>query len=176
VFIDLAGSTALAANSPPDHVAAVLNGFFRIVVGVIDRYGGYINKFEGDAALAIFGAPLSLDNPSAQALGAARALRAALTADRDMPDFGMGVTYGRMFAGNIGAEDRYEYTVIGDPVNEAARLSDLAKSKAGRLLASASAVSESGPDEAVYWRTGEDVLLRGRQQPTTLSEPADGIT
>ena len=66
--------------------------------------------------------------------------------------------------------------MIGDPVNEAARLSDLAKSKAGRLLASASAVSESGPDEAVYWRTGEDVLLRGRQQPTTLSEPADGIT
>jgi adenylate cyclase len=175
VFIDLAGSTALAANSPPDDVAAVLNAFFRIVVGIIDKYGGYINKFEGDAALAIFGAPLTLDNPCAQALGAARSLREALTADRDMPDFGIGVTYGRVFAGNIGAEDRYEYTVIGDPVNEAARLSDLAKSKAGRLLASAIAVSESGPDEAGYWQTGEDVLLRGRQQPTTLSEPSEGI-
>ena len=175
VFIDLAGSTALAATSPPDHVAAVLNAFFRTVVGIIDDYGGYINKFEGDAALAIFGAPLALDNPCAQALGAARALRAALTADRDMPDFGIGVTYGRVFAGNIGAEDRYEYTVIGDPVNEAARLSDLAKSKAGRLLTSAIAVSQSGPDETAHWRTGEDVLLRGRQQPTTVAEPAHEI-
>jgi adenylate cyclase len=171
VFIDLTGSTALAATSSPDHVAGVLNAFFRIVVGVIDKYGGSINKFEGDAALAIFGAPLALGNPCAQALGAARSLREALTAEPDMPDFGIGVTYGHVFAGNIGAEDRYEYTVIGDPVNEAARLSDLAKSKAARLLASAIAVSESGPDEAAYWQPGEEVLLRGRQLPTTLAEP-----
>lgn len=171
VFIDLTGSTALAATSSPDHVAAVLNAFFRIVVGIIDQYGGYINKFEGDAALAIFGAPLSIGNPCGQALSAARSLREALTADSEMPDFGIGVTYGRVFAGNIGAEDRYEYTVIGDPVNEAARLSDLAKSKAGRLLASAVTVAESNPDEAAYWQTGEDVLLRGRHQPTTLAEP-----
>jgi adenylate cyclase len=171
VFIDLAGSTALAATSSPDHVAAVLNAFFRIVVGIIDEYGGYINKFEGDAALAIFGAPMPLGDPCAQALAAGRALRGALSAEREMPDFGIGVTYGRVFAGNIGAEDRYEYTVIGDPVNEAARLSDLAKSKATRLLASAVTVSKSGPDEATYWQTGEDVLLRGRHQPTTLAEP-----
>jgi adenylate cyclase len=171
VFIDLAGSTALAATSSPDHVAAVLNAFFRIVVGIIGNHGGYINKFEGDAALAIFGAPLALVNPCAQALNAGRSLREALTADREMPDFGIGVTYGRVFAGNIGAEDRYEYTVIGDPVNEAARLSDLAKSNAGRLLASAITVAESGPEEAAHWQTGEDVLLRGRQQPTTLAEP-----
>lgn len=171
VFIDLAGSTALAATSSPDRVAAILNAFFRIVVGVIGEYGGYINKFEGDAALAIFGAPLALGDPCAQALGAARALREALTADREMPNFGIGVTYGAVFAGNIGAEDRYEYTVIGDPVNEAARLSDLAKTKAGRLLASAITVAGSGSDEAAHWQTGEDVLLRGRQQVTTLAEP-----
>jgi adenylate cyclase len=171
VFIDLAGSTALAATSSPDHVAAVLNAFFRIVVGIIDEYGGYINKFEGDAALAIFGAPMTLGDPCAQALGAARALREALRVEREMPDFGIGVTYGRVFAGNIGAEDRYEYTVIGDPVNEAARLSDLAKSRASRLLASAITVSASGHDEAARWQTGEDVLLRGRHQSTTLAEP-----
>jgi adenylate cyclase len=171
VFIDLAGSTAIAATSPPDRVAAILNAFFRIVVGVIDQYGGYVNKFEGDAALAIFGAPLTLSNPCDQALGAARALRAALTAEPGMPDFGIGVTYGLVFAGNIGVEDRYEYTVIGDPVNEAARLSDLAKAKPGRLLASAVTVAQSDPDEAAVWQTGEQVLLRGREQPTTLAEP-----
>jgi adenylate cyclase len=171
VFIDLAGSTTLAATNPPEHVADVLNTFFRIVVSVIDSYGGYVNKFEGDAALAIFGAPTSLDDPAGKALGAGRSLRDALTAHEGMPDFGIGVTHGRVFAGNIGAENRYEYTVIGDPVNAAARLSDLAKTRAARVLASASTVSESSDDEAAHWRTGEDVVLRGRQQPTTLAEP-----
>jgi adenylate cyclase len=175
VFIDLAGSTTLAANSPPQYVAEVLNAFFRIVVSVIDTYGGYVNKFEGDAALAIFGAPISLDDPAGKALRAARSLRDALTVHGGMPEFGIGVTHGRVFAGNIGAEDRYEYTVIGDPVNAAARLSDLAKARAGRILASASTVSESDPDEAAHWRTGDDVVLRGRRQPTTLAEPADGL-
>jgi adenylate cyclase len=175
VFIDLAGSTTMAANSPPEHVAAVLNAFFRIVVVVIDTYGGYVNKFEGDAALAVFGTPVPLDNPAGKALGAARTLHDALTTHPDMPDFGIGVTHGRVFAGNIGAEDRYEYTVIGDPVNEAARLSDLAKTRVGRILASASTVSESDHDEAAHWQTGDDVVLRGRLQPTTLAEPAHRI-
>jgi adenylate cyclase len=175
VFIDLAGSTTLATNSPPEHVATVLNAFFRIVVVVINTYGGYVNKFEGDAALAIFGAPVGLDDPAGKALSAARSLHDALTADRHMPDFGIGVAHGVVFAGNIGAEDRYEYTVIGDPVNEAARLSDLAKARAGRILTSAGTVSKSDPDEAAHWRTGDDVVLRGRRQPTTLAEPADRI-
>jgi adenylate cyclase len=175
VFIDLAGSTLLAETSPPEHVATVLNAFFRIVVEVIDTYGGYVNKFEGDAALAIFGAPEGLDNPAGKALRAARSLRDALTAHRDMPDFGIGVTHGRVFAGNIGAEDRYEYTVIGDPVNAAARLSDLAKARAGRTLAGAGTVTASDPDEAAHWQTGGDVVLRGRRQPTTIAEPVDRI-
>jgi class 3 adenylate cyclase len=172
VFVDLAGYTALAADNPPDRVAAVLNAFFHIVVDVIDNHGGYVNKFEGDAALAIFGAPLTLDNPAGKALTAARSLRDALKAHRDVPDFGIGVTHGRVFAGNIGAEGRYEYTVIGDPVNEAARLSDLAKNRAGRLLASAIAVSDGGPAEGAHWQVGGDVMLRGRRQATTLAEPA----
>ena len=175
VFVDLAGSTALAANNPPDRVAAVLNAFFRIVVDVIDNHGGYVNKFEGDAALAVFGVPLTLDDPAGKALTAARSLRDALKAHRDVPDFGIGVTHGWVFAGNIGAEGRYEYTVIGDPVNEAARLSDLAKNRAGRLLASASAVSDGGLAEGMHWRVGGDVMLRGRRQPTTLAEAADQI-
>jgi adenylate cyclase len=171
VFIDLTGSTTLAANNPPEYVADVLNEFFRIVVSVIDTHGGYVNKFEGDAALAIFGAPRGLDDPAGNALCAARSLRDALADHSGMPDFGIGVTHGRVFAGNIGAEDRYEYTVIGDPVNAAARLSDLAKERSGRVLASATTVSHSKPDEAAHWRIGDEVTLRGRSEPTILAEP-----
>ena len=170
VFVDLAGFTALAADNPPDRVAAVLNAFFHIVVEVIDNHGGYVNKFEGDAALAVFGPPLTLDDPAGKALIAARSLRDALNAHRDVPDFGIGVTHGFVFAGNIGAEGRCEYTVVGDPVNEAARLSDLAKDHAGRLLASANAVSDGGLDERMHWRVGGEVMLRGRRQPTAFAE------
>ena len=105
----------------------MLNRFFEIVVAAVDDRQGLINKFEGDAALAVFGAPLPSADPESDALATARVLAARL---RGLPmvDFGIGVSAGPVFAGNIGAEHRYEYTVIGDAVNEAARLADRAKS------------------------------------------------
>jgi adenylate cyclase len=65
LFIDLVGSTTLTASRPPQEVAQVLNDFFRIVVSAVDDHHGLINKFQGDAALAVFGAPLALDRPRA---------------------------------------------------------------------------------------------------------------
>ncbi len=90
-----------------------------------------MNKFEGDAALCVFGAPARSDDPAGQALCAARELAERL--EREVPEigFGIGVSAGRAVAGNVGSEHRFEYTVIGDPVNEAARLSDLAKERSG---------------------------------------------
>lgn len=74
-------------------------------------------------------------------------------------------------AGNIGDERRFEYTVIGDPVNEAARLSDEAKAHDGRVLASGAIVEAAGEGEAAHWALGEEVMLRGRTAPTRLSTP-----
>ena len=73
-------------------------------------------------------------------------------------------------AGNVGAADRYEYTVIGDPVNEAARLTELAKEREGRLVASGRALDASAGDEREHWTLGEEVTLRGRREPTTLAQ------
>ncbi len=90
----------------------MLNDFFQIVVAAVDERHGLINKFQGDAALAVFGAPLRIADPASAALSTARALAAEL---RRLPvDFGIGVSAGPVFAGNIGAENRYEYTVVGD--------------------------------------------------------------
>jgi adenylate cyclase len=171
LFIDLVGSTQLAESRPPQEVAEVLNDFFRIVVGAVDEHQGMINKFAGDAALAVFGAPLRMDEPASAALATARALATQL---RQLPvvDFGVGVSAGRVFAGNIGAENRYEYTVIGDAVNEAARLADLAKSSDRRILCSAAAIDRAGAAEREHWAECYSTVLRGRSEPTQVSAPS----
>jgi len=169
LFIDLVGSTQLAATHEPHQVAAVLNDFFRIVVAEVDERDGLINKFQGDAALAVFGAPLRIDDPATAALATARALGAQL--HRLRVDFGIGVSAGPVFAGNIGAENRYEYTVVGDAVNEAARLADRAKDFESRVLCSSAAIDRADEAERRCWQFQGSEILRGRSQLTQISAP-----
>ena len=169
LFIDLVNSTQLAATREPHEVAEVLNEFFRIVVEEVDKHDGLINKFQGDAALAVFGAPLRMDDSASTALRTARALAAEL---RRLPvDFGIGVSAGPVFAGNIGAENRYEYTVVGDAVNEAARLADRAKEFDGRMLCSDAALDRAEDAEREQWALHGSETLRGRSTPTAISAP-----
>ncbi|WP_308214405.1 adenylate/guanylate cyclase domain-containing protein [Mycolicibacterium diernhoferi] len=168
LFIDVTGSTELAMNHSPSEVAEVLNEFFRIVVAAVDEHHGLINKFQGDAALAVFGAPIAAERAAADALATARRLGTTLA--RLTLDFGVGVSAGPVFAGNIGAQNRYEYTVIGDPVNEAARLADVAKSLPGRIAASGAAL-ERADDESGHWAGHGSVILRGRSEPTYIYVP-----
>ncbi|MFC6885792.1 MULTISPECIES: adenylate/guanylate cyclase domain-containing protein [Actinomadura] len=171
IFVDIIGSTRLAADRPPTEVVKLLNDFFAVVVEVIGAHGGWINKFEGDAALAVFGAPLELDSAADRALAAARDLAVRLRGEVPGLRAAVGVSAGEAVAGHIGAEERFEYTVIGDPVNEAARLTDLAKTTEDRVLAAGSLVDAADPAEAAHWWQGEEVTLRGRAEPTRLASP-----
>src|SRR5918999_4768335 len=123
VFVDVLGSTALAGRLPPTQVVKLLNDFFRIVVETVEEHGGWVNKFEGDAALCVFGAPTKRPDPARDALHAARKLCERL--ERGLPgvDAGIGVSAGPAVAGNAGSEGRYQYTGKGDPPDEAVRLS-----------------------------------------------------
>jgi adenylate cyclase len=174
LFIDLAGSTALAHERPPTEVVELLNRFFRLVVEEIEAEGGLINKFEGDAALCVFGAPGELEDPAGSALRAARRLSARVKDELPEVRFGIGVSAGTAVAGNVGAEHRFEYTVIGDPVNEAARLCELAKERSERVLASAAALGLATNGEAGGWRLDGRRVLRGRTVETGLAVPASG--
>lgn len=173
IFTDLIGSTAMAEVLPPGEVVATLNAFFQAVQDTISAQGGWVNKFEGDGALCVFGVPGVQPDHEARALRAARALRvrlAELAAEHPGLDAGIGVSSGTVVAGNVGTEERYEYTVIGRAVNEAARLTDLAKQRPGRLLASEGAVRAAGV-ERTQWVDRGTVGLRGQQTPTVLFEP-----
>jgi adenylate cyclase len=175
LFVDLIGSTSLAQRLSPEHVVELLNEFFSAVVRSAAAEGGWVNKFEGDAALCIFGPPTEDADHAAEALRAARLMHTALSAlATDHPGFdaGIGVSTGMVVAGNVGAEDRYEYTVIGDPVNEAARLTEAAKLDPGRVLASGAAFAAAG-EEAIHWRRCGAQVLRGRAEPTELYGPIE---
>ena len=184
LFIDLIGSTALAASRPATEVVDTLNALFDAVVRCVGAEGGWVNKFEGDGALCVFGAPADQPDHAARALRAARSLRdelARLRAEgRAALDAGIGVSSGTVVAGNVGAEERYEYTVIGDPVNEAARLTELAKEHPARVLAGEQAVraagSNGGGGEEARWTLVGEFELRGRGSPTRAYAPVDSGT
>jgi adenylate cyclase len=174
LFVDLVGSTELATRWAATDVVSLLNRFFTIVVDTVGRHGGWVNKFEGDAALCVFGAPLPDEGCASGALAAARELRGRLSDELPRVDAGIAVSAGLAVAGNVGAEHRFEYTVIGDPVNEAARLCELAKRRPERLLASDAVLERAAGDEAARWRLADAVTLRGRSEPTRMAVPVDG--
>lgn len=173
IFVDIVGSTGVVGSRPPVEVVELLNGFFAVVVDEVERCDGLINKFEGDGALAVFGAPVAQQQPETNALAAARAIAARLR--RDVPEIavGIGVAAGTVVAGNIGAHHRFEYTVIGDPVHEAARLCEMAKKTDAGLLASARTLDAADAAEQRFWKLDDEVVLRGRSTATRLAVPAE---
>jgi adenylate cyclase len=175
LFVDLVGSTGLTRLLEPHDVVGLLNRFFAAVVDAVTAEGGWVNKFEGDAALCVFGPPAGHPDHAPAALRAALCLRdrlLTLTAGELVRvDMGIGVATGKVVAGNLGAEQRYEYTVIGDPVNEAARLTELAKTMPGRILASGATISAS-QDAAGTWCLVDEVVLRGRDERTSIFGPS----
>ncbi|HCG2963623.1 TPA: HAMP domain-containing protein [Corynebacterium striatum] len=169
LFIDVIGSTTFAVNHTPEEVVEELNKFFEHVVEVVHRNKGIINKFQGDAALAIFGAPLNVYDANSMALQAARELRQEL---RGLElQAGIGVAAGHVVAGHIGGADRFEYTVIGDAVNEAARLTELAKDTPGQVLTNSTTLRGANEAEQARWTMMKSIELRGRRRMTRLARP-----
>ncbi|GEP33334.1 adenylate cyclase [Nocardioides szechwanensis] len=172
VFVDLVGSTSYSTEHSPTEVVAVLNRFFEVVVDEVDRHRGLVNKFMGDAVLAVFGAPVDLPDHARAALSAARSMAARLAAEVPEIGAGIGVATGEVVAGYVGHHERFEYTVVGDAVNCAARLTDLAKEVDGRLLATWQSVEAAAGEEGDRWTRHGSTTLRGRSEETVLAVPA----
>jgi adenylate cyclase len=171
LFVDLVGSTTYATEHSAAEVVAVLNRFFEVVVDEVDRHRGMVNKFMGDAVLAVFGAPVDLPGHPQAALSAARSMAARLADEMPEIGAGIGVATGEVVAGYVGHHERFEYTVIGDAVNCAARLTDLAKEVDGRVLATWESVAAATAQETERWTRHGSTTLRGRSDETVLAVP-----
>ncbi len=162
LFVDLKGYTQFAERHDPGEVVEMLNRFFGAVVAVVNREGGWVNKFEGDAALCIFGAPAHQPDHALRAMRAARSLPRQLERDGGPLAAGIGVASGEVLAGFVGTPERHEYTVIGDVVNLASRLCDEAKSRPGGVLVSATSVKRADTKDG--WKPAGRIDVRGRRE------------
>lgn len=165
LFTDIESFTTLAESIPPKQVVKTLNEYFPAVIEPITRYGGVVNQFQGDAMLVTFNVPLE---DSAHADNAVKAAIEIQQASNSRTFAGLplrtriGINSGEVFAGNIGAGDRFNYTVHGDAVNLAARLEQLNKKYKTRILMSESTVDLLSDKDNIE-PLGE-VEIRGKTQ------------
>jgi adenylate cyclase len=172
LFCDVRDFTSFAATAEPPEVVACLNELFEVVVPVVARHGGHVDKFEGDGLMAIFGAPEGFPDH------AERAVRAALEIDRRVNrggeggpfEIGIGINTGSVVAGSIGGGGRLNFSVIGDSVNVAARVEEATRETGDAVLITEAARDALGSGFPVE-RRGEREL-RGLARPVGLFVPA----
>ena len=170
VFLDIRGFTRFSAERSPEEVVQFLEGFFEPLVEVVNRHGGIINKFLGDGFMAVWGAPLQVEHPEAQAVAACRELlaeveRLSSAGEFARPRIGLGVHAGAAVTGSVGSTRRKEYTVIGDTVNLAARVEQLNKRYDSQCLVTRAvldALPESTPESTTGFEPLGVVEVRGR--------------
>ncbi|MDH2380579.1 adenylate/guanylate cyclase domain-containing protein [Bradyrhizobium sp. CER78] len=171
MFVDFRSFTAGASTRSPQEVVDRLDGAFAVLVDILDRHGGIVNKFLGDGFLALFGAPFEAGDAAHQAVAAAREMLAAnerTNATSSWPlRIGIGIHVGEVVAGNIGSPRRKEYTVIGDTVNFAARLEALNKELGTQFLISA-AVRDALGDECKDAVSRGEIPVRGYEHPVAV--------
>ena len=139
IFGDVRGFTSYATEKSPEEVVEALNAYLEIATSIIIQYGGYIDKFIGDAVMGVFGVPVFRSDHVERAVRAAIQIQAALKQESLkgnalLASVGISIHTGIVVAGNVGSQSKMEYTVIGDSVNVAARLNALAA--AGEVVVS----------------------------------------
>ena len=170
LFSDIRSFTSISELNKPETIVAFLNRYFTIMVNIIKKHGGTIDKFIGDAIMALFGAPVSYEDNARRAVAAAYEMRQALPSvpleDLVMPEgmqfnIGIGIHYGDVTVGSIGSADKTDYTVIGDSVNLASRLEGLTKTYGVQLLVSEDVKNDIKGTDFIF-RYLDDVKVKGK--------------
>jgi adenylate cyclase len=171
MFADFRNFTGAARLRPPQEVVDRLDGVFAVLVDILDRHHGIVNKFLGDGFLALFGAPIEDAEAAHRAVEAGREMLEAMAENNTGNEWqlriGIGIHMGNVVAGNVGSPRRKEYTVIGDTVNFAARLESLNKEFGSQLLISADVRDALGETCGDAVSLGA-VSIKGYDQPQTV--------
>ena len=172
LFVDIRGFMTISEDKDPAWIVDLLNDYFSRVTDVVIAHGGHVNKFVGDEAMAIFGAPVANPNRADSAVRAALEIQRVVRhiegrggRGRVQVHVGVGVNSGDVVAGNVGSEKRMEYTVIGDDVNVASRLTSMARS--GEILISKQTYERMDSRDGI--RVEERGSLQGKGRRTNLS-------
>jgi adenylate cyclase len=171
LFCDLRGFTSLGESASAEEIILFLNVYFSDVSSVISEYNGFINKFMGDAVLAIFG----LEGNSNAVEDAVNAALVIIQHSVDFfmpnamhPETGVGIDFGSVIGGTIGSDERYEYTIIGDAVNRANRLESLSKRLGYGIILSDDAYKRLPNDMRNIFSDLGDHKVRGRNEPISI--------
>jgi adenylate cyclase len=175
-FSDIANFTNFSEKSEPEALVAQLNEYFEVMAGVILRNNGNLNKFEGDAIMAFWGAPLDQPNHAVLAAKSALECRAALTqlhqkwqqAGKPLLNFRVGLSTGDAIAGNVGSSERFDYTVMGDIVNLGSRLESANKEYGTHVMIPDATVSQLG--DAFELRRLDKLRVKGKDEPVDVFE------
>jgi adenylate cyclase len=176
LFSDIRGFTGISERLSPVELVAFLNEYLTAMTDIVMRRKGLLDKYIGDAVMAVFGAPYPYPEHALEACRTAWEMQQALKelnvgwAGRGLPEIaiGVGVNTAEMVAGNMGSRDRFNYTVIGDGVNLASRLEGLNKVYATRIIVSESTQALVG--EQFWARTLDLVRVKGRESPVEIFE------
>lgn len=180
LFTDIRSFTSISEKMDAQALVKLLNEYFTEMVGIVMSEGGVVDKYIGDAIMAVFGAPVPKDDDAVRAVRAAVRMRAALDAlnerlaERGAPIIrtGIGLHTGEVVAGNIGSEQRMEYTVIGDAVNLASRLEGSTKELGVDVLVSADTYERV--KDVVKARAVKEITVKGREQ-SVMTYAVDGM-
>jgi ABC-type antimicrobial peptide transport system permease subunit/class 3 adenylate cyclase len=178
LYCDMRGSTTFAESHAPEDVMAALNQYFEVIILATEAHGGIVNRFVGDEAVCVFGAPTEYRDHADRAVQAALAMREGLAyvnqkrtaLGQPVLKFGMGLNTGEVTAGATGSEERQEYTVIGDAMNVGARIQGLTKNYPEHdILLSEFTHAALGPNADAYALADlGPVEIRGKTQPVRV--------
>ncbi|AZZ37699.1 adenylate/guanylate cyclase domain-containing protein [Bdellovibrio sp. qaytius] len=178
-FSDIRGFTKFSEGHTPEEVVSMLNEYFAVMVGIIGRHGGVVDKFIGDAIMAVWGVPAGSEQDTENGLKACLEMRSALVTlnesrrQRNLTEIhiGMGLHAGAAISGTIGSEERMEFTVIGDTVNVTARIESSTKHFEVDLLVSDeifARMSKPEMQDQFKFDLAGDIEVKGKTLPLTL--------
>ena len=181
LFSDIRNFTAISERHEPEKIVEFLNDYFAAMVHEIFAEQGTLDKFMGDGIMAVFGAPISRPDDPVRAVRAARGMRRSLrefNARQRLKggievEIGIGISHGESISGNIGSEQRMEYTVIGDSVNLASRLEGLTKNHPYKIFIN-DRIYEQLKDEFQCVLIGEE-RVKGKAQTVQVYGVPDPV-